>query len=115
MKKREYRDYLLDILNSIEDVETFIKDMTYDDFFLDRKTSLAVVRSIEIIGEAARQIPRSVKDKGPSIPWEQMVGMRNKITHEYFGVDYKIVWKTAKQSLPKLKTKLARLIKQVSE
>lgn len=112
MKKREHRDYLLDILNSIEDVEAFIKDMTYEDFFLDKKTSNAVVRSIEIIGEAARQIPRSVKDKDPSVPWEKMVGMRNKISHEYFGVDYKIVWKTAKQSLPKLKTKIARLIRQ---
>lgn len=112
MKKRDYRDYLLDIFNSINDVESFIEAMTYKDFIQDRKTSNAVIRSIEVIGEAARQIPKSVKDRARSIPWKDMIGMRNKIIHEYFGVNYKIVWKTAKQSLPRLKTKLSRLIKQ---
>lgn len=112
MKKREYMDYLLDIFNSINDVESFIKGLTYKDFIQDRKTSNAVVRSIEIIGEAVRQIPKSVRDKDPSIPWKDMIGMRNKIIHEYFGVNYKIVWKTAKQSLPKLKTRISKLIMQ---
>jgi uncharacterized protein with HEPN domain len=112
MKKREYMDYLLDIYNSINDVDSFIKGMTYKDFILDRKTSNAVIRSIEVIGEAAHQIPKNIQDKYPSIPWKEMIGMRNKIIHEYFGINYKIVWKTAKQSIPKLKTQLAKVIKQ---
>lgn len=112
MKKREYMDYLLDIFNSINDIESFIEGMTYKDFIQDRKTTNAVIRSIEVIGEAARQIPKPVRDKDASIPWKDMIGMRNKIIHEYFGVNYKIVWKTAKQSLPPLKAKIKKVIKQ---
>ncbi len=112
MSKREYRDYLNDIYYSIKDVETFTKGMSRKDFLNDRKTLNAVVRSIEIIGEAAKHIPKSIRDKTPVIPWKKIVGMRNKITHEYFGVDYNIVWKTAKHFLPKLKTQVSKLIKE---
>jgi uncharacterized protein with HEPN domain len=110
VKKREYRDYLNDILESISDVALFIEDMSYADFSFDRKTIHAVVRSIEIIGEAARHIPKPVKDKAHEIPWKEIIGMRNKIAHEYFGIDNKIVWDTAKRYLPKLKKQLAKLV-----
>ena len=112
MKKREYRDYLLDIFNSINEIASFIVNMTYEDFMKDRKTCNAVIRSIEIIGEATKQIPKSIKDKNPSIPWKRMVGMRDKMIHEYFGIDYAIFWKTAKETLPKLKDKIAIFIKE---
>jgi len=110
MKKREYRDYLNDILSSINEVESFIEGMTYKDFFKDRKTKNAVIRSIEVIGEATKQIPKSVRDKNRSIPWKKMAGMRDKVIHEYFGVDYETVWKTAKKQIPKLKNKIANLL-----
>jgi uncharacterized protein with HEPN domain len=110
VKKREYRDYLDDIFEAIGDVESFIQGMTRREFLLDRKTINAVVRSIEIIGEAARHVPKSLRDKSPDIPWKEMVGMRNKIAHEYFGVDNNIVWKTARYYLPRLKTQLAKII-----
>jgi len=112
MKKREYRDYLHDIIESINDVASFIKGMSYKDFLLDKKTINAVVRSIEIIGEAAKHIPKSVKDKAPDIPWKEIVGMRNKIAHEYFGINNRIVWDTAKHYLPKLRTQMKKLINQ---
>lgn len=112
MSKREFRDYIEDIFQAIEDVETFIKGMNYKDFFNDRKTVHAVVRCIEIIGEAAKNIPKTIKDKSPDIAWSEIVGMRNKIAHEYFGVNYRIVWRTARHYLPKLKTQLSRLIKR---
>lgn len=112
MKKREYRDYLHDIVASINDVSLFIEGMRFKDFLLDKKTINAVVRSIEIIGEAAKHIPKSVKDKAPDIPWKEIVGMRNKIAHEYFGINNKIVWDTAKRYLPKLRTQMKKLIKQ---
>ncbi|OGW36365.1 MAG: hypothetical protein A2Y97_01805 [Nitrospirae bacterium RBG_13_39_12] len=114
MKKREYRDYLHDIFESINDVASFIQGMSYKDFLLDRKTLNAVVRSIEIIGEAAKHIPKSVKDKAPNIPWREIVGMRNKVIHEYFGVDIEIVWKTAKKQIPALKRKISALLKHES-
>ena len=81
MKKREFRDYLDDILGSVDDVEVFIRGMSYEEFLRDRKTINAVVRSIEIIGEAARHIPKSIRDKAPDVPWKEIVGMRNKVAH----------------------------------
>ena len=112
MKKREYRDYLNDIFECINDVKSFIDGMTYKDFLLDKKTINAVVRSIEIIGEAAKHIPKSVRDKAPAVPWNDIVGMRNKIAHEYFGIDIKIVWDTAGKYLPKLGKQLAKIARQ---
>ena len=87
MKKREYRDYLQDIYDAINEVATFIEGMTYEDFLKDKKTINAVIRSIEVIGEASKQLPKAVRDKNPSIPWKKMAGMRNKVIHEYFGVE----------------------------
>ena|ERR1700690_1144423 len=112
MKKREYRDYLNDIVECINDVKSFIDGMTYKEFSLDKKTINAVVRSIEIVGEAAKHIPKTVRDKAPDVPWKDIVGMRNKIAHEYFGVDIKIVWDTAKHYLPKLKKKVSAILQQ---
>jgi len=90
MKKREYGDYIDDIVASIGDVEDFIHGMTRDDFLRDKKTVNAVVRSIEVIGEAAKHVPKSIKDKSPDIPWKEIVGMRNKVssglTTRLFGI-----------------------------
>ena len=114
MKKREYRDYLQDIYDAINDIATFIEGMTYEDFLKDKKTINAVIRSIEVIGEASKQLPKAVRDKNPSIPWKKMAGMRNKVIHEYFGVDIEIVWKTAKKQIPALKRKISALLKYES-
>jgi uncharacterized protein with HEPN domain len=114
VKKREYRDYLQDIYDAINDIATFIEDMTYEDFLKDKKTINAVIRSIEVIGEASKQLPKAVRDKNPSIPWKKIAGMRNKIIHEYFGVDIEIVWKTAKKQIPVLKKNIFVLLKQES-
>jgi uncharacterized protein with HEPN domain len=113
MKKRENMDYLNDISESIDDAISFINGMTYNDFILDKKTINAVVRSIEIIGEASKHISKSIRDKTPEVPWVEMKGMRNKITHEYFGIDNKIVWDTINNNLPKLKPQIVELIKIV--
>jgi len=111
MKKREYRDYLQDIYDAINEVATFIEGMTYEDFLKDKKTINAVIRSIEVIGEASKQLPKAVRDKNPSIPWKKMAGMRNKVIHEYFGVDIEIVWKTVRKQIPALKKKIFALLK----
>jgi uncharacterized protein with HEPN domain len=114
VKKREYRDYLQDIYDATHEVATFIEGMTYEDFLKDKKTANAVIRSIEVIGEASKQLPKAVRDKYPSIPWKKMAGMRNKVIHEYFGVDIEIVWKTARKQIPSLKKKMSVLVKKGS-
>jgi len=115
MRKREYRDYLKDIIDSIEDIESFTENMTFEDFAKDRKTINAVIRSIEVIGEATKNLPKSVRDRYPSIPWRRMAGMRNKMIHEYFGVDIEILWKTIKENVPPLKPLIQEVLERFGE
>lgn len=106
--------YLLDIVTSINKIADYTKGLSYDKFANDSKTVDAVVRNLEIIGEAARHISPGLVVAHQDIPWMRMVGMRNKILHEYFGVDEEILWETIQQDLPELKTKIEKLLKTVS-
>ncbi|MBF0497123.1 MAG: DUF86 domain-containing protein [Deltaproteobacteria bacterium] len=110
MTQREYQDYFNDILNSIDQVDFFIGTMTYEEFLNDGKTLNAVIRSFEVIGEAVKHLPKSIKDQNTSIPWKKIAGMRDKLIHEYFGIDYVILWKTARDTLPKLKEEISAII-----
>jgi uncharacterized protein with HEPN domain len=110
MKKRDYNDFVFDIFDSIKDIESFWVNMEYCDFLNDKKTRLAVIRSIEIIGEASKNIPKDIKDLYPEIPWKVMAGMRDKMIHEYFGVDYETVFKTAKYRIPELKILIEKIL-----
>ena len=107
--KREYLDYVQDILDSMNDVEAFTRGMDFPEFEQDRKTTNAVVRSLEIIGEAAKKIPDEIKEKYGNIPWKNIAGMRDKLIHEYFGVDEEIVWKVAREEIPALKSSVQKL------
>ncbi len=113
--KRDYRDYFQDIIDSINDIEAFIKGMHFEAFVGDRKTTNAVIRSIEVVGEATKNIPKSIRDKHPSVPWKKMTGMRDKLIHEYFGVDLEILWKTAKEDIPSLKSLIQEVLKGLGE
>ncbi|MEW5761429.1 MAG: DUF86 domain-containing protein [Candidatus Thermoplasmatota archaeon] len=115
MKKRDYRDYINDIINSINDTVSFTENMTFSDFVKDRKTINAVIRSIEVIGEATKNIPIYIKDKYPSVPWKKMAGMRDKMIHEYFGIDIEILWKTAKEVIPQLKPLAQKVLRDLYE
>ena len=107
--KGEWRDYLADIIESAFEVETFIAGMSYDDFFRDKKTINAVIRSLEVMGEAAKRVPEEIRVNYPEIPWKRMAGMRDKLIHEYAGVDLETVWDVATEELPALKPMLERL------
>ena len=100
---REYKDFIIDIIDAIDKAESFVKGMKFEAFEKDTKTSFAVVRAFEIMGEAVGKIPSSVRNKHKDIPWKEMAGMRHKLIHEYFGVKPRVVWKTIKQDLPKIK------------
>lgn len=100
---RDYRLYLQDILAAIERIEEFIQDMDLETFKADDKTVSAVIRKLEIIGEAAKGVPEEIRSSHPHIPWREMSGMRDKLIHFYFGVDYDLVWATVKRRLPDVK------------
>ena len=102
-KKRIFIDSLTDILNEIDRIFKFISNMTYDEFIKDEKTIYAVIRSFEIIGEATKNIPVDIKNTHSKIPWNKISGMRNKLIHEYFGVDLETLWNTIKNRLPEIK------------
>jgi uncharacterized protein with HEPN domain len=107
---RDYCDYLEDILISIDETAEFTSGMTFEAFTRDRKTINAVVRSLEVLGEAAKHIPDELRAKAPSVPWKYMSGMRDKLIHEYSGVDLSIVWAVIEEELPPLRPEIERLL-----
>lgn len=106
MSKTVYSDYLKDIIESVNDIENFTKGMNFESFSKDKKTVNAVIRSFEVIGEAAKNISPETRKKLKEVPWEKVISMRNKMIHEYFGVDIGIIWKTVQEDLPELKAKI---------
>jgi len=100
---RDLRDYLNDILESVEDIRSFTNSMSCEDFESDKKTLYAVIRCLEIIGEAVKKIPINIREKYPEIPWKEIGGMRDKLIHEYFGVDIETIWDTIHEDLSPLK------------
>ena len=102
--------YLQHILQAIENIEEYIKGFDYESFCEDRKTIAAVIREIEIIGEASNNISDEFKKKHPEIPFRDIKDMRNRLTHEYFGVNKKIIWDTCQIDLKELKKLISPLL-----
>jgi uncharacterized protein with HEPN domain len=110
---RDYKLFVKDVLDAINDIERFILNLGYSDFLKDEKTKSAVVWKIQIIGEATKNIPKTLRDKYKELPWKYMAKIRDKIAHLYFGIDYEIVWQVAKDKLPEIKPSIERILKDL--
>ncbi len=111
--KRAWRDYVTDILTAIQEVDDFTRGMDYEEFAGDKKTVNAVVRSLEVMGEAAKRVPEAVRLRYPDVPWKRMTGMRDKLIHEYSGVDLEIIWGVVKTELPPVKALMEQILRDL--
>ena len=115
MKKRDYKLFVKDIIAAVESIEEFVGDMALEELKSDEKTSSAVIRKFEIIGEAVKYMPNNVKEKYKDIQWKSMAGMRDRLIHAYFGIDYNLVWSAIKNEIPKLKLKLKKVLSSMEK
>jgi uncharacterized protein with HEPN domain len=107
--------FLNHILEAIGDIEDYIKDTpSTEGFITDKKTHSAVLHSFQVIGEAANNLDEDLINSQTDIEWEKVIGMRNFIIHEYFGVDLKIVWATIKEDLPTFKENIKKLLQKIT-
>ncbi|MCL0077704.1 DUF86 domain-containing protein [Peptococcaceae bacterium] len=113
--KRSIKLYIKDIVEYMERAEEHVKGLNHNQFLKDRKTGDAVIRCIEVIGEATKNIPDSIRNKYPSIPWRDMAGMRDKIIHGYFIVDFENVWLVVKEEIPKLKPLIKKILEDLEK
>lgn len=111
MSKRTPKLLLEDILESAEKILQYTKDMSFDEFSDDNKTIDAVIRNFEIIGEASNLLPDEIKEKYPDIDWHRIRGFRNRIVHDYFGVDLQILWKITFDQIPRLIAQISEILK----
>jgi uncharacterized protein with HEPN domain len=102
MSDRNYQLYLADIRDSGQAIQSYVKNLEFEDFCVDRMRYAAVIREFEIIGEAVGKLPENIKAQYQEVPWREIKDFRNILTHEYFGVDLRIVWNAIHQDLPLL-------------
>ncbi|MBF0539576.1 MAG: DUF86 domain-containing protein [Nitrospirae bacterium] len=104
--------YLHHILDAITQIKTYVKGVDYETFKSNRMLQDAVVRQLEIVGEASKNISMEIRSKHSVIAWRDLVGMRDKLIHHYFGIDLSVVWKTVKQDIPSLESRLQEFLRQ---
>jgi len=109
---RAYRMFLEDIQLAMSRIAEYIEGFTFADFKKDYRTVDAVIRNFEVIGEASKNLPKEIKGKYKEVPWEEMYLLRNKVSHEYFGVDYDIIWDVATNYLPQNKLQIDKILDQ---
>ncbi|MBI3011875.1 MAG: DUF86 domain-containing protein [Candidatus Omnitrophica bacterium] len=113
--KREFVDYLRDMLDAMQKVAEFTRGMDASAFRSDEKTAFAVIRALEVLGEAAKNIPQTVRDRYPQVPWREVAGIRDKLIHEYFGVNLDVVWRAVQQDLPQLTPVIVQMLGELGK
>ena len=112
---RDYQLYLQDIFTAMVAAQAFVEGMDFETFAADDKTSSAVIRKLEIIGEAVKNVPLEIRQQYPQVPWRDMAGMRDWLIHGYFGVDYSRVWLTVENRIPLVQPIIAQILKDIAE
>lgn len=107
---REFLDFVEDILDAMDKAEILVEGFSYEEFEADFRTNFAVIRALEIIGEASKRVPMDVQRQYPEIPWRGMAGMRDRIIHGYDTVDLQIVWDVVRQDIPEIKPQVRRIL-----
>ena len=107
---RLHKDYLEDIRSAAQKAMGFVAGMTQEHFAADEKTAFAVVRALEILGEATKRIPQTICEQYPDVPWRSMSGIRDKLIHDYVSVNLEVVWKTVTEDLPPLVPMIQRIL-----
>ena len=102
-------------MRAIESIEHFVEGMGFEQFVQDDKTSSAVLRKLEVMGGAAKHVPDEMKERYPAAAWREMAGMRDKLIHEYSGVDLEIVYQTAREDIPKVKSSFEKLKEELKK
>ena len=113
--RRSFLDYLRDIQEATEAALSFVDEQDLAAFLADNKTHFAIVRALEIVGEAAHHIPSEVRTRWPQIPWQDMADMRNVLAHAYSGVNLETVWQTVQRDLPSLRDAISQVLAELDE
>jgi uncharacterized protein with HEPN domain len=106
----EFLDYIEDILDAMNKAEILLEGVTYDQFEVDFRVNFAVVRALEIVGEATKRLPMSLREQYSSIPWKGMAGMCDRIIHGYDNVDLEIVWDVVKRDIPHIRPQIQQIL-----
>lgn len=109
MPERDWQLFLRDIMTCIERIGTYVSGLDRKDFFADQKTMDAVMRNLEVIGEAAKKLPENIKEKYPNVEWRKLAGLRDILVHHYFGIDEDIIWDVLANKILEVKTELEKI------